>query len=61
MKKKPPADKRGTEKIDPQPSSQRETSPVSPIDTDAFSRRAGEIIAKAAAPSDEKLKQRRNK
>jgi hypothetical protein len=33
---------------------------VAPIDTNVFSRRAGEIIAKAIALSDEKSK-RRNK
>jgi hypothetical protein len=61
MKNKPPLDKRGESRSDPQPSLKREMSGVAPIDTDAFSRRAGEIIAKAVGPSAEKPKQRRNK
>jgi hypothetical protein len=59
MKKKPPPDKRGKGGSTPSPSPQREMSGVAPIDAGAFSRRAGEIIAKAVAQSDEKPKPRR--
>jgi hypothetical protein len=61
MKNKPPLDKRGESRSDAQPSLKREMSGVAPTDTDAFSRRAGEIIAKTVGPSAEKPKQRRNK
>jgi hypothetical protein len=58
MEKKQPPGKPGESR---QPSPQRERSGVAPIDGDAFSRKAGEIIAKAVAPSDEKPKPRRGK
>jgi hypothetical protein len=52
MKKRPPPDKW----IDSRPSPERGMPGVAPIDANAFSQRAGEIIAKAIAPSDEKPK-----
>jgi hypothetical protein len=52
MKKKPPLDKW----IDSRPSPERGMPGVAPIDANAFSQRAGEIIAKAIALSDEKPK-----
>jgi hypothetical protein len=61
MNKKPPPGKPGDRRIDPPPSPQRDMSGVAPIDSDAFFRKAGEIIAKAIAPSDHKPKPRRGK
>jgi hypothetical protein len=53
MKKKPPPDKW---RIDSRPSPERGMPGVAPIDANAFSQRAGEIIAKAIALSNEKPK-----
>jgi hypothetical protein len=53
MKKKPQPEKREGSRIVHQSSPRGETFGVAPIEPDAFSRRAGEIIAKAVAPSDE--------
>jgi hypothetical protein len=53
MKKKPPPEKREGSRIAPQSAPRGETFGVALIEPDAFSRRAGEIIAKAVAPSDE--------
>jgi hypothetical protein len=58
MKKKPQPEKREGSRIAHQSSPRGETFGVAPIEPDAFSRRAGEIIAKAVAPSDEKAKRR---
>jgi hypothetical protein len=55
MKKKPAPDRR---RIDFSLSPLRGMPGVAPIDTNAFSRRAGEIIAKAVALPDEKPKRR---
>jgi hypothetical protein len=55
MKKKPAPDRR---RIDFSLSPLRGMPGVAPIDTNAFSRRAGEIIAKAIALPDEKPKRR---
>jgi hypothetical protein len=52
MKKKPPPDKW---RIDSRPSKHGMPG-VAPIDANAFSQRAGEIIAKAIALSNEKPK-----
>jgi hypothetical protein len=53
MEKETPPHKR-KDKAGAEPSPQRGMPGVSPIDADAFSRRAGEIIAKSVAPSGEK-------
>jgi hypothetical protein len=53
--KKPPPDK---SRIDSPPSSERGMPGVASTDAKAFSQRAGEIIAKAKALSEEKPKRR---
>jgi len=59
MQNKPP-DKRHKNKTVAEPSPQRGMPGIAPIDPEAFSRRAGEIIAKAASPTDEKASESEN-